>query len=180
MSKNVKKNENIVFDKNLPKNLPLMFQDRAINYGNSVVQMAKDTNGKFQNYTYKQVYQEIIAFAVKLRDLGINRGNPIGLISDNRREWLITDFAIMSLGACDVPRGCDSMGNEIRFILNYVNCEFSFFENAKQLQKVFENISEVPNLKVAILFDECSEEFMDSANEHGIKVLFYKDYTQLH
>jgi long-chain acyl-CoA synthetase len=148
----MKKTREIKYDKTLPKNLPLMFQDRALTFGNSVVQAAKNKEGKFENYTYKQVYQEIIAFAAKLRDLGIKRGNLVGLISDNRREWMITDFAIMSLGACDVPRGCDSMGKEIRFILNYVKCDFSFFENAKQLQKVLEDISEVPSLKVAILY----------------------------
>ena len=171
-------NKNIIFDKTLPKNLPLMFQDRATTCANSIVQMSKDSQGKFQNYTYKQVYQEIIAFSVKLRDLGIKRGNPVGIISDNRKEWMVTDFAIMSLGACDVPRGCDSMGKEIRFILNYAKCEYSFFENTKQLQKVLENISEVPSLRFAILFDECSEEVLDFANEQGLKVLFYKDLLE--
>ena len=167
------KKKEIIYDKTLPKNLPLMFQDRALTCGNYVVQAAKNKDGKFENYTYKQVYQEIIAFAARLRELGIKRGNPIGLISDNRQEWLVTDFAIMSLGACDVPRGCDSMGKEIRFILNYVKCNFSFFENARQLQKVLEDISEVPNLKVAILFDECDSETIQVANKSGIEVFFY-------
>ena len=169
----MKKIREVNYDNTLPKNLPLMFQDRALTFGNTVVQFAKNKDGKFENYTYKQVYQEIIAFAAKLRDLGIKRGNPIGLISDNRREWLITDFAIMSLGACDVPRGCDSMGKEIRFIFNYVKCDFSFFENAKHLLKVLEDISEVPNLKVAILFDECDSETIKNANKNGIEVFFY-------
>ena len=174
----MKKTREINYDKTLPKNLPLMFQDRALTFGNTVVQSAKNKDGKFENYTYKQVYQEIIAFAAKLRDLGIKRGNPVGLISDNRREWMITDFAIMSLGACDVPRGCDSMGKEIRFILNYVKCDFSFFENAKQLQKVLEDISEVPSLKVAILYDECDEETIQAANKSGIKVFFYNNLLE--
>ena len=172
------KKKEIIYDKTLPKNLPLMFQERACSYGNSVVQVSKNKDGKFENYTYKEVYQEIIAFAAKLRELGIKRGNPIGLISDNRREWMITDFAIMSLGACDVPRGCDSMGKEIRFILNYVKCNFSFFENARQLQKVLEDISEVPNLKVAILFDECDTETIQVANKSGIEVLFFSNLLE--
>ena len=60
------------------------------------------------------------------------------MMSDNRREWLISDYAILSLGACDVPRGCDSMGIEMRFILNYADCKFSFFEDARQLNKDLE------------------------------------------
>ena len=174
----MKKNKEITIDKTLPKNLPLMFQDRAYNFGTSIVQAAKNKSGKFEFYTYKQVYKEIIAFAVKLRDLGIKRSDAIGIISDNRREWMISDFAIMSLGACNVPRGCDSMGNEIRFILSYAGCKVSFFENAKQLQKVLDDKNEVPLLHTAILFDSCNEEMISKAANLGIKVYFYNNLLE--
>ena len=174
----MKKNKEITIDKTLPKNLPLMFQDRAYNFGTSIVQAAKNKSGKFEFYTYKQVYKEIIAFAVKLRDLGIKRSDAIGIISDNRREWMVSDFAIMSLGACNVPRGCDSMGNEIRFILSYACCKVSFFENAKQLQKVLDDKNEVPLLHTAILFDSCDEEIIIKAQNAGIKVYFYNDLLE--
>ena len=43
----MKKTREIKYDKTLPKNLPLMFQDRALTFGNSVVQVAKNKEGKF-------------------------------------------------------------------------------------------------------------------------------------
>ncbi|MCQ2590178.1 MAG: AMP-binding protein [Treponema sp.] len=146
------------FDKSYPKNLALMFKARAEELKDDVFQYSKDKEGNFKSYTYGQVYDEVIALAVALKDLGINRGANVGLISDNRREWALIDFALLSLGATDVPRGCDSMGVEIRFILNYADCEFSFFETARQLEKVLEKPEECPNLKYAILINTPTEE----------------------
>ena len=122
---------------------------------------------------------EIIAFAVKLRDLGIKRSDAIGIISDNRREWMISDFAIMSLGACNVPRGCDSMGNEIRFILSYAGCNTGkFYGTSQKLQKVLDDKNEVPLLHTAILFDSCDEEIIIKVQNAGIKVYFYNDLLE--
>ena len=104
-------------DNTLPKNLPLLFKDRAKANPDVGLQASKDKDGKFQTFTYQTVYQNVIAFALALQELGVVRGENIALISDNRREWLITDLAVQSLGCADVPRGCDSLGNEIRFII---------------------------------------------------------------
>ena len=76
----------------------------------------KNKSGVFVRYSYSQVYQHVVELAWSLRKLGIGRGERVGMMSDNRREWLISDYALLSLGACDVPRGCDSMGVEMRFM----------------------------------------------------------------
>ena len=145
-------------DNTLPKNLPLLFKDRAKANPDVGLQASKDKDGKFQTFTYQTVYQNVIAFALALQELGVVRGENIALISDNRREWLITDLAIQSLGCADVPRGCDSLGNEIRFIISFADCRYGFFENARQLKKVTEKIEEVPLLKTAIVFEPLSKE----------------------
>ena len=106
-------------NKDLPKNLPLLFKQRVKESPDVGLQASKDKNGVFQTYTYKQVYENVICFALALQEIGVVRGENIALISDNRREWLITDQAIQSLGCADVPRGCDSLGNEIRFIISF-------------------------------------------------------------
>lgn len=167
--------KNHTVDKTLPKNLPLLMKLRAEKSGDLCVQAAKNANGKFEYYTYKKVYEEIVLFALGLQEMGITHGNRVGLISDNRREWLITDLALLSLGACDVPRGCDSMGSEIRFILSFAECEFSFFENARQLEKVLEKRDEVPSLKTAVLFEGVTESLKTKANEKGITLYRFED-----
>ncbi len=145
-------------NKDLPKNLPLLFKQRVKESPDVGLQASKDKNGVFQTYTYRQVYENVICFALALQEIGVVRGENIALISDNRREWLITDQAIQSLGCADVPRGCDSLGNEIRFIISFADCRYGFFETPRQLKKVTEKIEEVPLLKTAILFEPLAEE----------------------
>ena len=121
-------------DKTLGATLPILLRNKVSEIPNYTLQAVKNKSGVFVRYSYSQVYQHVIELASSLKKMGVKKGDHIGLISDNRREWLITDYALLSLGAADVPRGCDSMGVEIRFILNFADCKISFFENARQLQ----------------------------------------------
>lgn len=149
---------NFTIDTTLPKNIPLLFKQRAYASPEVGLQAAKDKDGNFQTYTYQQVYKNVICFALALQKIGVTKGQNIALISDNRREWFITDLAIQCLGSADVPRGCDSLGNEIRFIISFADCKYGFFENARQLKKVTEKIQDVPLLTTAILFDPLTDE----------------------
>ena len=161
------------FEKNLGENLALLFKAKVNKCPHLTLQAVKNKSGMFVRYSYSQVYQHVIELASALKKLGVKKGDKIGLMSDNRREWLITDFALLSLGAIDVPRGCDSMGVEMRFILNFVEAEISFFENARQLEKVLENIEEVPSLKKAILYEHVDQKTLDDAKSKGIEVIYY-------
>ncbi len=161
-------------DKSLPKNLALLIRSRAIECPDVVAQASKDESGKFVNYTYKQMYDSILAIALAFKSIGIKKGAHVGFISDNRKEWLITDFAILTLGAADVPRGTDSTGTEIRYILSFSECTHGVFENMSQLDKVLEGIKEVPLLKTAILFDGWSEENEKKAKKAGITLYSYE------
>ncbi len=147
-----------VTDKTLPKNLPLLFKKRTEENPDVQLQAYKNSKGKFEYSNYTRVYNEVICFALALSKLGVKKGSNVGLISDNRREWLITDLAIQSLGGADVPRGCDSMGTEIRFIIDFADCEFAVFENLRQLEKILEKSSDTPKLKKVILFDKPEKE----------------------
>lgn len=168
----------LTFNKDLPKNLPLLLKKRVNEIGEFYFQAAKNKSGEFVYYTYNQVYERVIAFAKVLKNLGIKHGDNVALISDNRCEWLVADFAIQSLGAADVPRGCDSMGNEIRFIISFAECKYGFFENFKQLNKVLESIKEVPLLHTAILFDHAEKDEVKLAEDAGIKVYFFDELLE--
>lgn len=160
-------------DKTLGKNIPIMFREKVKKIPNHTLQEVKNKSGVFVRYSYSQVYQHVIEMANTLKKLGIKKGENVGIMSDNRREWLITDFALLSLGAVDVPRGCDSMGVEMRFILNFAECKVCFFENGRQLEKVLEKVDEVPLLKTAILFDYPDEKTVEKAKSLGIEVINY-------
>jgi len=170
--------EHATIDKTVGKTIPLLLRARMQEIPDTVLQASKDKTGKFINYSYKEVYKRVIEMACAMQKFGIKRGDHVGLMSDNRREWLITDLALLSLGAADVPRGCDSMGTEIRFILNFAECAVSFFETGHQLEKVLENLSEVPLFKKAVLFEEPEDSIREKAESAGISITLFSELEE--
>ena len=125
----------------------------AEKYPEITCQAAKGSDGKFVNYSYKDFYNTVIGLALAFKQLNVQKGENVALISDNRREWLLADMGLLSLGAVDVPRGCDSMAREITYIISFSNCRIAIFENEKQFYKITESDAEMPDLKTVILFD---------------------------
>ena len=160
-------------DKSLPVNLPLLFKLREKTCPDVTAQAAKNKRGIFKYYGFKTVYEKILLFALALKELGITKGTHTALISDNRREWLIADFALLSLGAVDVPRGCDSTATELHYIISFADCTFGIFENMIQLNKLLEK--PVPHaLKTVILFDDASEADKDRALSFGLRLYDFR------
>ena len=131
-----------------------MFKEIVEQYPDQIAQLSKDREGKFQPTSYRQLYEEVKIFGSGLISLGIKRGDKIGLISDDRKEWLIADLAILGIGAVDVPRGCDTLPQEIGYILKYSDCETTLVENADQLEKVLSIKKDLPGLKRIIGIEE--------------------------
>ncbi len=137
----------------MSKNLTQTFVEYVDKLPSQPVQYSKDANGQFQPITYAQLYNEVEKMAAGLASLGVQRGDLIGLISENRKEWLVADLAVMSLGAADVPRGNDSMPDEVGFILGFTEVEISFAENASQVEKILSVKKDIKSLKTIIVLD---------------------------
>jgi len=155
--------------------LPRMIQKNALEFPDFVAQYSKDEEGVFQPTTYVEIYREIQIFAAGLREAGIKRGDHVGFVSDNRKEWLITDLALLSLGAVDVPRGCDSLAGELAYILSFGDCESVVLENEAQMTKILSLRSQMPRLKLFILIDNDFDKGKYSTDLSGIRVLGYLD-----
>jgi long-chain acyl-CoA synthetase len=130
-----------------------MIRESATKYGELPALKIREGD-VFQPITYKELYEIIEALDTGLIDLGIGKGDHIGLISDNRYEWIMCDLAILGTGARDVPRGSDSTALELEFILRHAEIETSFVENAKQLNKLYAIAENLPKLKNLIVISE--------------------------
>lgn len=157
----------------MAQTIPQMFVEKVNEQPNAVAQLSKDDKGVFQPTTYAGLLEHAGLFAAGLRALGAGRGDRIGLISDNRKEWLAADLAILGIGAADVPRGCDATTQEISYILAWSECELAILENEKQLQKILGLRASLPILKKLILFDPPSEKSRDEAESFGFELYSY-------
>ena len=142
-----------------------MFDNRVARAPLATCQMGKDEKGAFIPVSFSELQERSRALALALMEIGVKRGDAVGLLSDNRPEWLAADLAVLSLGAADVPRGRDAMPYEIEHILKVTSASVVFVENdelAEKLNQVRENL---PALRTVILFD--SEKIVaDAENIH--------------
>jgi long-chain acyl-CoA synthetase len=153
--------------------LPLMLRSRVKELPEILIQYSKDPAGWFTTKSYHQFYDEARWVAAGLLELGVKRGDLVGLISDNRQEWLAADFGILSIGAADVPRGCDSTLQELTYILGFTGCAVSFAENRKQAVKILSCKEALPNLTAIITFETADTETLAAAEQKGVKIHSY-------
>ena len=163
----------------MEKTLPLMLRTRAKDSPDIVIQYYKDPSGAFRSKTYRQFYDEACFLAAGLMELEVNRGDHVGLIADNRHEWMVTDFAVLSLGAADVPRGCDITVQELTFILGFTNCRLAFAENQKQVQKILSCKAELPELKTLVSYDPVDSQTEAEAAAAGVTVHYFASVIAL-
>jgi long-chain acyl-CoA synthetase len=133
------------------------FKTVVASYGDKPALFSKNGGTEFTAITYQQLYLMVRDLAAGLAGLGIQRGDHIGILSDNRKEWLITDLAAISLGAIDVPRGADSTAEEYAYILAHADCRIAFVENTAQGEKVASKKEKLPRLEIVICFDPPEE-----------------------
>ena len=144
-----------------------------------VIQYYKDSSIAFKSKTYRQFYEEVCILASGLMELGVKRGDHVGLIADNRPEWMAADFAVLSVGAADVPRGCDITAQELIYILGFTECVFSFAENQKQVKKIVACKAELPILTTLITFDHVDTDTREEAAKAGVTVLSWDEITAI-
>ncbi len=134
--------------------VPKMIRDSAEKYAEINAQYKRQKNGEFVPVTYRELFQLGLDFGAALMQLGLKREEPIGLISDNRAEWMQADIGIMSIGAVDVPRGCDATPLDLEKILSITECRFVIAENNSQINKILGLHEQLPAVKSIITFDK--------------------------
>lgn len=137
--------------------LPQMLRWLAQGQGDQPAQFVKDADGRFQPVSLLELYLQVRGLAAALIQRGLQAGEPVGLIAENRQEWLVADLGIQSAGAADVPRGNDSTTQELAYILGFTGCRFVFVEGPAQAEKIRAAADKLPELKALICFDPVPE-----------------------
>jgi long-chain acyl-CoA synthetase len=135
------------------KTLPEMLKESVKKYKNKPAFKVKE-NGKFLPVSYEELYQKIKYFGTGLLDIGIKELDHVGLISENRLEWIISDLAIIHLRAADVPCSGNSSPKDIYFKLNHSDSTAAILEGEKQLVNFLQMPKILPNIKNIVLLDK--------------------------
>ena len=104
----------------------------------------------------EEVIEKIKHIALGLADLGVKAGDKIAIISENRPEWSLTDLAILSLRAVNVPIYTTQAVEQIRYILEDSGAKMLFISGKKLFKHAEEAIQSVERLEKIIFFDDDS------------------------
>ena len=91
--------------------------------------------------------------AYALHDLGVKSGDRVAILSENRPEWTIADFAILCASAVSVPVYPTLLGWQIEYILNDAGTVAVICSDKEQLDKILEIRAHVPALSTVIVCD---------------------------
>ena len=158
--------------------LPRMFRKVAQNHSEVPFQMSRCADGHFEPTTYKQAYENIIDFAGGLLSIGVQREDHIGLISDNRREWQIADMGLLSIGAVDVPRGCDASPGDLEYILSFAETKLVIVENSSQVQKILKLRGKLPLVSAFIIFEAPKDEDLAACRDAGVALYTFNEIIE--
>jgi long-chain acyl-CoA synthetase len=122
--------------------------------------LAAKENGEWRTYSCKEVWDTSVKFAGGLLSLGISnevltpeRQEKIGILSPNRPEWMMTDFAVQLTGAVLTPFYPTISPSEIAFVLQEAEIRILFVANNEIYDRYKETFKDVPSLKYVYSFD---------------------------
>ncbi|MDZ4728188.1 MAG: long-chain fatty acid--CoA ligase [Leptospira sp.] len=141
----------------MANNLAEVYKESADKFGPRPAFWYKNAAKNYEALTYKQLYEDGLALAEALIDLGVKARENVAVLADNRVEWILSDCAVLLAGAANVPRGSDITDSEIVYILSHSGAKVVFIENDKVYEKYKANKSQIKGIKTIIIMDKDSK-----------------------
>ena len=126
--------------------------DKMAHRGDATVAMCRSGNNEWKPISSQQMYGRVRAVAELLRSWGIQRGDRVALVSENRWEWPVVDFAALAVGAVDVPLYQTLTPEQMGYILRDCGAKAIFVSSKQQYKKLVE-AGEIPTLEHVAVFD---------------------------
>jgi len=113
-------------------------------------------DGVWKPITHREAADRVQAIALGLRSLGVKPGDRVSILSENRPEWALTDFACLALEAADVPIYPTLPAKQAEYMWKDSGCAVICCSTAEQAAKVFEVRGALPALRQVVVFDSAA------------------------
>ncbi|MCP4678595.1 MAG: long-chain fatty acid--CoA ligase [Deltaproteobacteria bacterium] len=129
-----------------------VFKNRVAKYGDRL-SIRKKRNGAWESATWNEYYERARAAGLGFRSLGVEKGDRICILSDNRLEWLYSDMGGLGVGACIVPIYPTLTDKEVAYMSGHSESKVIVVENSLQLKKALHAIDNCPALTHIVLMN---------------------------
>jgi long-chain acyl-CoA synthetase len=138
--------------------LTRLFFDAIERYRGRPAAYRHKIGGRWVALTHDEVAARVQAVSLGLRELGVGPGDRVSIISENRPEWAIADYACLCARAADVPIYPTLPAKQAQYILRDSGAVAVFCSSAEQLAKVLEVRGALPALRHIIVFDPAAKQ----------------------
>src|SRR5687768_10635986 len=107
----------------------------------------------WRSISHAEVLERVRRLSLLLESIGIVRGDRVAILSENRVEWAIADFACLCSGVIDVAVYATLPAAQVQYILEDSGARAIFVSGAEQLAKIREIRGSLPQLETVISFD---------------------------
>ncbi len=134
-------------------NLVTLFLTRALEKGDKPFLWAK-CDGAWQAISYAEAARQVAALAAALKRIGLDPGDRVALVSENRPEWLIADLGIMAAGCVTVPTYTTNTRRDHAHVLVNSGAKAVIVSTRKLAQELLPAIMDAPDCHQLIAIDD--------------------------
>ena len=135
-----------------------MVQNTIQQYGSKTA-LSHKVDKKYQDISYATLAERIKDFCLGLTELGLQKGDRVALLSENRPEWAITDLATLAGGGVTVPMFSTLTSAQVEYIVRDSGAKILCVSGERQLQKIKDWDANVPtNLQHIVIFDDLQDD----------------------
>ncbi|EGQ7765376.1 TPA: long-chain fatty acid--CoA ligase [Vibrio parahaemolyticus] len=131
---------------------PKVLQHNAKHWPEQVAMREKEF-GIWREFTWQDYENRVKWMALSLQDLGIGEQDVIGLLGDNRPEWVWGELAAHAIKGYSLGIYQDSMHEEVAYLINYAKAKVVIAEDEEQCDKLLELGDEIPSVEYIIYCD---------------------------
>jgi long-chain acyl-CoA synthetase len=140
-----------VADKNWPS-LVAMFFAQAERLGDKPLLWAK-RDGRWQSLSWRETASRVVRLARALVDAGVTPGDRVIIVSENRPEWVIADFAIMAAGGITVPAYVTNTTSDHQYVLQDSGAKAAIVSTARLSARFLPAAPRAPDLRQVITIE---------------------------
>ena len=153
------------------KTLPQMLREHAGTRPAAVALRQKE-HGIWHPVTWADYHRRAMHVGLGLRALGLGEGGHLGVISENRQEWVISQMGAGMVGAVTVGVYPTSPTPEVAYVLAHADVEVVVCEDQEQSDKVLEALPQLPRLKRIVVCEK--KGLRSTAPEHRDLVVSFE------
>jgi long-chain acyl-CoA synthetase len=118
-------------------------------------------DGKWQPISHATIEERVRRIALGLSVIGVSRGDRVAILSENRTEWALADYACLTAGFADVPIYATLPAEQIPYLLEDSGAVAIFVSTPAQAAKIASVRKRCPRLRHVIAFDESARHDAD-------------------